>query len=84
MTRRALGVLAAALLGGCIQPPAAQTVPARETGSIGPPLVQAAPAVQRALLGNGKIHHVVIVIQENRSVDDLFNGLPGADTVTVR
>jgi len=28
------------------------------------------------------IKHVVIVIQENRSVDDLFNGFPGADTVT--
>jgi phospholipase C len=28
-----------------------------------------------------KIRHVVIIFQENRSVDDLFNGLPGADTV---
>ncbi len=28
-----------------------------------------------------KIHHVVIIYQENRSVDDLFNGFPGADTV---
>ncbi len=27
-----------------------------------------------------KIHHVVIIIQENRSVDNLFQGLPGADT----
>lgn len=27
------------------------------------------------------IKHVVIVIQENRSVDNLFNGFPGADTV---
>ena len=26
------------------------------------------------------IKHVVIVIQENRSVDDLFHGFPGADT----
>ncbi len=29
-----------------------------------------------------KIHHVVIIFQENRSFDDLFNGFPGADTVT--
>jgi phospholipase C len=29
----------------------------------------------------GKISHVVIIFQENRSVDNLFNGLPGADTV---
>jgi phospholipase C len=30
--------------------------------------------------GKGKIQHVVIVIQENRSFDNLFNGFPGADT----
>jgi phospholipase C len=30
-----------------------------------------------------KIKHVVIVIQENRTVDNLFNGFPGADTVRV-
>jgi phospholipase C len=30
-----------------------------------------------------KIKHVVIVIQENRSVDNFFNGFPGADTVRV-
>ena len=29
------------------------------------------------------IKHVVIVIQENRTPDNLFNGLPGADTVQV-
>ncbi len=40
-----------------------------------------APADMSALLGGGKITHVVIVIQENRSTDNLFNGLPGADTV---
>ncbi|MBV8637002.1 MAG: hypothetical protein JO322_02895 [Candidatus Eremiobacteraeota bacterium] len=28
-----------------------------------------------------RIKHVVIIIQENRSVDNLFNGFPGADTV---
>jgi phospholipase C len=27
-----------------------------------------------------QIHHVVIIIQENRSVDNLFQGFPGADT----
>jgi phospholipase C len=31
----------------------------------------------------GLIQHVVIIVQENRSVDDLFNGFPGADTVMV-
>src|SRR6202041_15838 len=29
---------------------------------------------------NGKISHVVIIVQENRSVDNLFQGLKGADT----
>ncbi|MGA8533244.1 MAG: alkaline phosphatase family protein [Candidatus Tumulicola sp.] len=28
----------------------------------------------------GKIEHVVIIIQENRSFDNLFQGFPGADT----
>jgi phospholipase C len=28
-----------------------------------------------------RISHVVIVVQENRSFDNLFNGFPGADTV---
>lgn len=30
----------------------------------------------------GKIQHIVIVVQENRTLDNLFNGFPGADTVT--
>jgi len=34
-----------------------------------------------AAAASPKIDHVVIIFQENRSVDDLFNGLPGADTV---
>jgi phospholipase C len=32
--------------------------------------------------GAGKIKHVVWVIQENRSLDDIFSGYPGADTVS--
>jgi phospholipase C len=31
--------------------------------------------------GAGKIKHVVIIVQENRSFDNLFQGYPGADTV---
>jgi phospholipase C len=31
--------------------------------------------------GAGKIAHVVFIVQENRSFDNLFNGYPGADTV---
>lgn len=32
--------------------------------------------------GSGKITHVVYIIQENRSLDNLFQGYPGADTVS--
>jgi phospholipase C len=32
-------------------------------------------------LASGTIQHIVVIIQENRSVDNLFNGLPGANTV---
>jgi phospholipase C len=28
-----------------------------------------------------KIKHVIVILQENRTVDNLFNGFPGADTV---
>jgi phospholipase C len=34
----------------------------------------------RHAAGAGLIQHVVIIIQENRSFDNLFNGYPGADT----
>ena len=30
----------------------------------------------------GKIQHVVIIVQENRSFDNLFQGFPGADTAS--
>src|SRR5580692_581680 len=29
----------------------------------------------------GPIDHIVVIVQENRTVDNLFNGFPGADTV---
>lgn len=32
--------------------------------------------------GTGTIKHVVIIVQENRSFDNLFQGYPGADTVS--
>lgn len=42
-----------------------------------------APEALFAAQARAHIKHVVIIIQENRSVDDLFNGFPGADTVRV-
>jgi phospholipase C len=44
-------------------------------------LAAAAIALQLAVIPAHVIRHVIIVIQENRSVDNLFNGFPGADTV---
>jgi phospholipase C len=35
-----------------------------------------------ASLGSGKIKHVIILVQENRTFDNLFHGYPGADTVS--
>jgi phospholipase C len=32
--------------------------------------------------GAGKIRHIVYIVQENRSFDNLFQGYPGADTVS--
>ncbi len=34
-----------------------------------------------AVLGGGKIQHVIVVVQENRTIDNLFQGFPGADTL---
>ena len=43
-----------------------------------PPIL---PQTNRIEETSGKIEHVVIVVQENRSLDNLFRGYPGADTV---
>ena len=73
--RRLLGFAAAlALLTDCSSvfapgPPASGSV-SRATGV----LLHRPP-------GTGTIEHIVVVVQENRSVDNLFNGLPGANTV---
>ncbi len=46
----------------------------------GSPAPAFAPATEQV---RSKIRHVVIIFQENRSVDNLFNGFPGADTVRI-
>jgi phospholipase C len=35
---------------------------------------------QSDLAGITRVKHIVVIMQENRSVDNLFNGFPGADT----
>ncbi len=46
------------------------------------PAPGSAPLVSHANgVSGGKIQHVIFIIQENRSFDNLFQGYPGADTV---
>jgi len=59
-------------LAGCFQQQQASTTPAVPAAAVLPP-VPSGPS--------SKIKHIVIIFQENRSTDNLFNGLPGADTV---
>jgi phospholipase C len=67
-----LASAAAALLTGCSlrsQPPL--------------PSLQSAQALRTlTATGAGKIAHIVYIVQENRSFDDVFKGYPGADTVS--
>lgn len=48
-----------------------------------PAAVQTATALAAPSRAFSKIHHIVIIVQENRTTNNLFNGLPGADTVRV-
>jgi len=67
--RYAIGMTAAAIaLAGC-----GQALPYMQSGSALHDLNST---------GAGKIKHVVYIVQENRSFDNLFQGYPGADTVS--
>jgi phospholipase C len=72
MTLRYAAVLSLLTLAGCAsgtQPPL--------------PYMQGNAAVHALnATGSGKITHVIFVIQENRSFDNLFQGYPGADTAS--
>lgn len=86
--RTILGVCCVAALVGCAQSSVAPTFPSSVTQTQSSRAGQTAGATRglstiRALSKrlSSKIQHVVIIIQENRTTNDLFNGLPGADTV---
>ena len=72
MARRILALLFALVFAGC------SGGGGGGSASIPPPLATPIP-VPRTL--QNTIKHVIIIVQENRSVDNLFNGFPGADTV---
>ncbi len=72
MKLRSLSISLVCILAGCSfgsRPP----LPSLQSG-----------AVFRAMASNGtgKIEHVVYIVQENRSFNNLFEGYPGADTVS--
>jgi phospholipase C len=46
------------------------------------PPTDAASSFDPFVTGAGKIKHVIYIVQENRSFDNLFQGYPGADTVS--
>ncbi len=63
----------AVALAGCALPAAAPSLPYMQRD---------AALLELASTGAGKISHVVYIVQENRSFDNLFQGYPGADTVS--
>ncbi|MBV9333773.1 MAG: hypothetical protein JO146_07175 [Candidatus Eremiobacteraeota bacterium] len=71
MIRRALGVISVLAFVACSSAPA-------------PTLPRAGAALleSRNATGAGKIKHVVWVVQENRSFNDMFEGYPGATTAS--
>lgn len=74
MMHRAFAVVGcAALLAGC-----AAGQPATNSQMAVLPVVM--PALASPVTGS-KIQHVIVVIQENRTMDNMFNGFPNADTV---
>jgi phospholipase C len=69
---RCLSVCAAlAIFAGCSL--GSQSLPAMQSGTV---------LMALNSTGAGKIKHIVYIVQENRSFDNLFQGYPGADTVS--
>jgi phospholipase C len=73
----ALPVVLLVLLNGC----SAGVQPVESRLPSLPYMRNEAPLRSLAGTGAGKIKHIVYIVQENRSFDNLFHGYPGADTV---
>jgi phospholipase C len=69
LTRCTLAVGAGAVMLACQGPLSAAHLPVTQNKSARPSSMH-------------KFQHVIVVVEENRTVDNLFNGFPGADTVT--
>ena len=76
----ATGAFAVASCAGSRDEPAVSFAPGTGTGARAP--ARAAGARSFAYeFGGGKIRHVIVIVQENRSIDNLFNGYKGVDSV---
>ncbi len=76
--RRSVSLALAIAAAGC------SSAASPAVNSLPPPLTQSAAQSQPLAMAQQRgnpITHVIVIIQENRTVDDLFNGFPGADTV---
>ncbi len=71
------GTALASTLGGCAGTSAPGVLAATATSRSASD--DRAPVRRGAIAG--KFAHIVVIVQENRTVDNLFNGFPGADTV---
>ena len=72
MNKRVVSAALAVALSGC----------SSGGSSILPYMQNGAVFQELGASGAGKIKHVVYIVQENRSFDNLFQGYPHADTVS--
>jgi len=85
MSSRRLALAGALLLAGCSSfalRPSTTALGAFAQDDTLPYMRGGAPLQALDTTGAGKISHVVFIVQENRSFDNLFQGYPGADTVS--
>lgn len=66
--KRAVGIAFVIAVAGCSRFAVSNAVP------------QGPQSTEPLVLGGHKIQHVIVIVQENRTVDNLFNGFPGANT----
>jgi phospholipase C len=78
----AAAALAATILAGCTSGSSAAPSPTAKTPTAKTPGATASTAGSEA--GIGKIRHVVIIMQENRSFDSFFGTYPGADGIPAK
>jgi len=81
MSRRAIAAVLCTMLAACAPSDYASSGRFAQDDTL--PYMRGEAALQAlSTTGAGKIEHVVYIVQENRSFDNLFQGYPGADTVS--